>query len=390
MAVDVPFHTFILKVASRCNLNCTYCFVYNRGDERWRLQPRLMSEGVARLTVQRIREHCQANGKDDVSIVFHGGEPLLGGVAHLRMLTRVIEEELAGTGIHPSLGMQSNGLLFSEEIGDFCLEKRISMGVSLDGPPELNDLHRVDHAGRPTSERLEEKLRLLGSPKYRPIFDGLLAVVNVEGDPVRIFDYLASFRPPEIDFLLPYDHYERFPPAKTDFESTRYGEWLIRLFDHWFYGQSGVRIREFESIMRQILDANSLVESIGTGPVDLIVVETNGDIEAVDSLKASFEGATALGYSIYEHDFDTVARHAAVVARHVGADALCATCRECDLVEICGGGYLPNRYSRDNGFSNPSVFCRDLDALIRHIHGRMVDTLEREGVLHAEPAGAES
>ena len=46
----LPFHTFIWKIASRCNLNCTYCFVYNMADQRWREQPAFMSDAVARQT----------------------------------------------------------------------------------------------------------------------------------------------------------------------------------------------------------------------------------------------------------------------------------------------------------------------------------------------------
>ena len=33
---------FVLKVVSRCNLNCSYCYVYNKGDSTWRTRPVLM------------------------------------------------------------------------------------------------------------------------------------------------------------------------------------------------------------------------------------------------------------------------------------------------------------------------------------------------------------
>ncbi len=75
----LPFHTFIWKIASRCNLNCTYCFVYNMADQRWREQPAFMSDAVARQCAVRIREHCLKHDQRHVSIIFHGGEPLLGG-----------------------------------------------------------------------------------------------------------------------------------------------------------------------------------------------------------------------------------------------------------------------------------------------------------------------
>ena len=39
----VPFRQFILKVHSRCNLSCSYCYVYEMADQGWRGLPKRMS-----------------------------------------------------------------------------------------------------------------------------------------------------------------------------------------------------------------------------------------------------------------------------------------------------------------------------------------------------------
>src|SRR5205823_5527800 len=109
----VPFHTFLWKIASRCNLDCTYCYVYHGADERWRLQLNFMSEVTATQAASRVLEHCRKHNKTAASIVFHGGEPLLGGVAHLEMLTSVIRRTFEHSGIRLSVGMQSNGILLN-------------------------------------------------------------------------------------------------------------------------------------------------------------------------------------------------------------------------------------------------------------------------------------
>src|SRR5262245_13138325 len=124
-----PIHSFIWKVASRCNLNCTYCYVYNRSDHRWRRQPKLMSVTTARRAAQRVRDHCERHGKHDAAIIFHGGEPLLGGLGHIAELVETIEGVFEHSAVHLRLGMQSNGLLFTPEIGDFMLAHGMSMGV---------------------------------------------------------------------------------------------------------------------------------------------------------------------------------------------------------------------------------------------------------------------
>jgi uncharacterized protein len=71
---------FILKVASRCNLNCPYCYVYNKADATWKQRPPLMSDEIFGAALSRIRSHCLFTGQTYANIVFHGGEPCLIGV----------------------------------------------------------------------------------------------------------------------------------------------------------------------------------------------------------------------------------------------------------------------------------------------------------------------
>src|ERR1043166_2879062 len=33
-----PFREFVLKVHSRCNLTCDYCYIYEMADQSWRAQ----------------------------------------------------------------------------------------------------------------------------------------------------------------------------------------------------------------------------------------------------------------------------------------------------------------------------------------------------------------
>lgn len=365
--VVVPFHTFLVKVASRCNINCTYCYIYNRADSRWQRQPHYMSPATAATAMRRIAEHVQQHDKNSAAIILHGGEPLLVGSDRLETYARIIADAFADLNVRLTVGMQSNGLLFDERLGDLMMRWGISIGISIDGPPEINDKSRLDHHGRPTSGDLERKLSLLTSPKYRPLFTGFLTVIDIKSDPVDVVRYLLNFAPPSIDFLFPLDNHDRRPPGKACFESTPYGDWLIRAFDYWACQNTPTRIRIFEALLGLSAGSHSIVETFGTGPVDLVVVETNGEIEGVDSLKAVFNGATALGFNVFDHDFDEVGGHVAVKARQAGVHSLPLICRGCALVRVCGGGYYPNRYSQANGFANPSVYCHDIAKLIQHL-----------------------
>lgn len=378
----IPLHTFLWKIASRCNLDCTYCYVYGSADQSWRRQPKLMTERVVRQTAVRMREHFESHGKVDARVILHGGEPLLGGHRHLSKILSTIEEVLSKQGIAVDVVLQSNGLLFSPEIGDLLLRHGARIGVSLDGPPEVNDRYRVDHRGLPTSGPLEEKLKLLLSDRFRKTFAGFLCVIDITADPIAVTDYLLSFQPGDLDFLFPLDNHDRRPFGKHDDPTvTPYADWLIAAFDHWWSLSSRSTIRIFSSLLDQLCGAPSRVESLGVIPVDLIVVETNGEIEGVDSLKSSFEGAARLGYNVFDHSFDTVSADSAIRLRQMGVAGLCQKCRDCSVVDICGGGYLPHRYSTHNGFDNPSIYSSDLEKLIRHLHGTLRRAIDQEHAL---------
>src|SRR5579859_7669049 len=87
----VPFREFIVKVHSRCDLSCDYCYMYEMADQSWRDQPRVMSAEIADRTARRIGEHASAHGLPAVTLILHGGEPLLAGrdlIARLIAATR--------------------------------------------------------------------------------------------------------------------------------------------------------------------------------------------------------------------------------------------------------------------------------------------------------------
>src|ERR1035437_7100887 len=56
-----PFHTFLVKVSSLCNLNCSYCYVYQSPDDSWRWKPKFLDEMTAFRIAARIQEHVKTH-----------------------------------------------------------------------------------------------------------------------------------------------------------------------------------------------------------------------------------------------------------------------------------------------------------------------------------------
>jgi len=136
----VHIDTVLLKVASRCNLDCSYCYVYHMGDESWRTQPKRLTMDVQSLVAAELGSLMREQGRS-FSVVLHGGEPLSLGSTRLDSLFADLRAEL---GSACGISIQTNGILLSTPILDVCAQHDVTLSVSLDGPPETHDRFRLD------------------------------------------------------------------------------------------------------------------------------------------------------------------------------------------------------------------------------------------------------
>ncbi|MEV6845959.1 FxsB family cyclophane-forming radical SAM/SPASM peptide maturase [Actinoplanes sp. NPDC051411] len=368
-----PFRDVVLKVHQRCNLACDYCYVYTMADQSWRDRPLVMSREVWRATAARMREHADAHDLPGMRLVLHGGEPLLAGRERLAELIGDFRAVFDGSGRHLDIQMQTNGVLLDDDLLELFRRHGLRVGVSLDGPPGQNDLRRRTADGRGSSVAVDRALRRLTGPRFREIFAGLLCVVDPAVDPIACYEALLAYSPPAIDLLLPHANWSS-PPAP----GTPHADWLIAVFDRWYDAprqETGVRL--FEDLLALLLGGSSRSEQVGLSPVAVVVVETDGTLEQVDSLKSAYQGAAATGLSVAAHPFDAALDHPGIVARQIGELALGETCRSCPSHRVCGGGHYAHRYRAGEGFRNPSVYCADMLKLIAHVAGRATADLQR-------------
>lgn len=347
--------------------------MYELADQSWRKRPKTMSNALISVAAMRIAEHARAHNLDSVRIVFHGGEPLLGGadliVNAFKSIRAVVDARI---GVEAR--MQTNGTLLDENVLDALEANSIRVGVSLDGDSVIHDQSRRYSNGRGSHDVVAEALRRL--IKRRSIYSGILCVVNLDADPVATYESLLEFAPPTIDLLFPHANWSSPPPNHHDSSQAPYAEWLIPVFDRWYNAASretGVRL--FEEIIHLLLGGKSATESVGLTPTSLVVIETDGSIEQSDSLKSAYEGAAATGLHIVRDSFDDALRLPQVIATQLGLGALTDECLACSIRGICGAGLFAHRYQAGNGFRNRSVYCRDLYTLIMHIRTRLISDL---------------
>ena len=363
----VPFREFIVKIHSRCDLSCDYCYMYEMADQSWRDRPRRMSAEIAKYTAMGIGQHVHAHRTGSIALILHGGEPLLAGpelISYLVSATR----EAVGPDVRVGVGIQTNAVGLDDSYLRLFDELDIRVGVSLDGTADAHNRHRRFASGRGSYAAVSASLDRLRRPPFRHLFSGLLCTIDLRNDPVSTYEALAAFEPPKIDFLLPHGTWATPPPRRLpEVPNSPYADWLITIFDHW-YPAPRTRVRLFDDIIHLILGGDSSAEMIGLSPSRIVVIETDGSIEQVDTLKAAYHGAPLTGLHVSRDSLDAALLLPGVAARQLGPLGLSAECRACDIHRVCGGGLYSHRYRPGTGFANPSVYCPDLLRLIRHIH----------------------
>jgi uncharacterized protein len=367
----LPFREFVLKIHSRCDLACDYCYMYEMADQSWRSQPKRMSPAVAEQAAARIGEHVRAHGLTEIGLVLHGGEPLLAGPDVIAQVMQAVRTAVGET-VTLRVTVQTNGVSLDERFLTLFSQLGIHVGVSLDGGQDAQDRHRRFASGRGSHAAVAAGLRLLASDRFRHLFNGLLCVVDIRNDPLATYEALLESSPPRVDFLLPHGTWESPPPGRIPQDpQTPYADWLIAVFDRW-YEEPRTEVRLFAEIMRLLVGRAASTESIGLAPATFLVIETDGAMAQVDTLRATFAGAQATGLHVDRDRFDDALLLPEIVARQLGYRALSDQCQQCHIWQVCGGGLYAHRYRPGTGFANPSVYCPDLMRLIGHIRTRVM------------------
>jgi len=346
------------------------------GDETYIDQPRLMAKETISSLAMAVSRYIQKSEQKGIHIIFHGGEPLLAPMSFYEQFIDIMASSLPNHFII-KYSMQTNGTLLTDAWVEFLTKKDIGYGISLDGSQRNHDQFRVNHAGHGSYQRVVTGIkRSLERKKRTAPFGGVLTVINLDDDPLEIVAEYQSLGLLKCDFLLPDGNYDKPPPKLGEGLETPYADWLIKLFDHWFdIRPRGIQIQIFSDIFELIFSPSSGGDSIGTGENNVIVIETDGGIEPVDVLKICGSGFTKLGMNINDDSLSRIYSHPLMTMYRYSGRSLCEECSSCSIRDVCGGGYLPHRYSRERKFDNPSVYCADLKKLILHVQERVVSSL---------------
>ncbi len=232
-----------------CNLSCPYCYEHPMRDA-----------GNFRQKTYSVEKMLEGLAKEGGNFTLFGGEPLLTDIDDLETIFKW------GFDRYGFNGIQTNGVLITDRHIEMFKKYRVHVGISLDGPDEMNDtrwagsLEKTREATRKSFEAikkcLDNKLSLgliitihkkNGLPKYRERFKAWIKELQswgvdgarlhpLEIDHSSVGETLALTPEQNIEFLLDMWDFEiselNVPGKKSfQFDIFRDVEYMLRADD---------------------------------------------------------------------------------------------------------------------------------------------------------------
>lgn len=377
------FTSVIIKLTAFCNLDCSYCFMFSMDDKTFERVPRNMSKGTAIAILDAVEGYMDKNPERPFRIILHGGEPSIWPIEFLEPFLKRFARLKAR---HPlvSIGMQTNGYHLRPELVDLLGAYRVGTSFSLDGPPEINDRYRTNHAGAGSYAKVMSNMHAFAhDPRVEGLFGGVLCVAQPELSPASFVEWARALPVSRLDILWPLEYNYDNPPWK-DYPSIedyayapRYGTWFADVFDLWWkLDDPEFRIRQFYDLVALHCGGSRHTDQIVNSESRLFVVNTDGRVEYPDYLRGASDGGTATGLNIHDASISDIERDEGFRFLFNLGSHCPSECLSCPVHYLCGGGFLSGRLARGDVFpQGRSVLCYDHFYFLKRVRDRVLPAL---------------
>jgi uncharacterized protein len=343
-------YVMLKPVGARCNLACDYCYYLGRGLHTGPV----MDEALLDVF---IRQYLEAQTMPEVLFTWHGGEPLLRGLAFYR---RALElQRRYGRGRQIDNCLQTNGTLLTDEWCRFLTDNHFLVGISIDGPQSMSAF-RGD-----SWDRVMHGIRLL---QQHGVEWNAMATVNAAnvGHPVAFYHF---FRDIGCEFLQFTPVVE---PDRPDSSVTAdaWGRFLCAVYDEWVRRDVGrLFVQLFDATLANWCGVTPGVCSMAPTCGQAAVMEADGTVYSCDHFvgpeqrlgNIRQQTLTALLYGDRQRQFG-----------HDKLRLLPRQCRECRWRFACHGECPKNRHATDcYGEPGLNVLCAGYRQFFAHVAADM-------------------
>jgi uncharacterized protein len=347
-------------------LNCDYCYMFNLNDTSYKSKPKFLSVELSLIFLDRVHEYLKVKKLTNYSIILHGGEPSLWPLKNFRKFVDKLQF-IRSKGFNIKVSLQTNGLYIPNELLKICYQNNISMGVSVDGPKEINDNHRIDFAGKGSYDRILKNINRIRESEYSKVLKGFLIVVDPLSDPIKILDWVETLPITNVDLLWPIQFNHNNTPWQNYSISEKnyaqfpiFGVWFYNCFEEWIKRDNNkINIRFFYDILHNYFGSKSHTDNIVNDTLNMFVVNTDGNYEYHDYFRSFADGVVQTDNYIQDCSLEKFSQDNFMLKLLNLSESLPEVCKSCKYMEICGGGFLPGRMDDKISLNKKSILCYD-------------------------------
>ena len=367
----------LIEPVSKCNLACKYCAAnaWHYRDRPFKVMPKQILDDF----IEKITTFASKYGIS-YEVTMHGYEPLQAGLEFFQY----VQDKFKETGYPPrKFGLQTNGVLLTEEWDDFFVENRWGVGFSIDGPKEYHDANRVFITGRGSYDIVIKNFRRLREKYQKNGGDvGTISVITkahmkptIDEAVEKFYNWILQER-----LRMPYVHWVSVDP--TNPEVKKYAptedeliQWYTKLYELWKNREDGVSIDIFERIVEAMVAGRSRRGTcfMRNHCWNVISIDYQGIVHLCD--RWSYILGPISKYKKFEEIlFDKTMRIQA--ARPVVLRLYNSECKKCKYFNICQGGCANEAIDRSKMYGdhiggveqwNTTQYCRLYKTLFQMI-----------------------
>ncbi len=357
----------VKPAGSECNMACEYCY-YRVGEE---LYPDVEKPRMTAETFDAVCRQYRALEPRHINIGWQGGEPTLMGLDFYRKAVE-IETKNARPGDCWGNSLQTNGVLLDDEWCRFLHANHFLVGLSVDGPRELNSMRRFP-GGKPAFDVAMRALSLL--KQYRVEYNVLVVIsrANVE-QPEEVFRFLVEN---DLRFcqFMPCTEPGGGPGGVSEHSITagEYADFMIALFDAWVENDDpSCYVRRIDNWLHLFFDLRPECCEYRNDCSNLITIEWNGDVYPCDFYVYD-------RYHMGNVRDRTLSRmiQGRAFRRFVSrAEQTPPGCRGCEWLRYCHGGCFRHREKLGIGPQGQPYLCEANKRIFGHVFGRLGEIME--------------
>jgi uncharacterized protein len=265
--------------------------------------------------------------------------------------------------------LQTNAVLIDKNWCDLFRQYNWLLGVSLDGPEEINDLYRFNKEKHGTWKRVMQSVELLQTNKVEFNILCVLSTANVE-KPKELYRFYRKLGVDNVQFIPLAEFDGNGNPLPFTITAEQYGRFMCEVFELWWPERRKMRIRFFDNLAEALAGQKPGTCTMHETCDSYVVVEYNGDIYPCDFF---VESPWKLG-NITVDSWGEIARRTKRYSFASKKTLAHPECQVCEYQPVCHGGCPKFRHGPNKRFEDLDYFC----AAYKMIFGRAVEPLRKD------------